>query len=1056
MEKKGLVLLIFTASIFLSLFSGFSSANVITVNDTYSFGFTSLYDSSYSKNNDSTNVIYGTEQTAFIYHYRGFIDFNTSSIPDNAIINDVDLNYTIGTLHNTDPIYVRNLAQRAEEYASAQDLHEALGSASNITSVSAFASTGEKTIGLSTVKTDLQNKLSADWFSVGIATNETEIGDDNYDVAQSPKLIIDYTPITIIDSCQSLISANTYYQLNQSVNSSGTCFSINASNITLDCNGFLINYSQGGLGYGVDIPSGNNSITVMNCNITEGTSTISSYGIRILSSSNDTIFNNTITTFGEWGFGIFLNLSSSLNIISNNLINTSQNMDSHGIYLYLSSNNTVSNNIIVTNYNGGYGISLESASNNAIINNSIATYDSAGRGIYLKSNSIFNAISKNNITTSGLNAHGIYLKSNSIFNAISNNTIMTSGTTGYGIYSESVSNNTFSGNTITTNGNSAHSVYLKPSSNTNIFSNNTIIASGDSSYGIYLVSSSSNTFSKNAIATSGNSGFGVFLSVNSDSNNLSNNMITTSGSYTGLFGIYLDSSSNNNLSSNMVVTSNADSWGIVLASGANSNIISNNTIMTSGTTGYGFFIVASANSNAMSNNMITTFGTAGRGIYLKTSDSNTFSNGTITTSGTSGHGILMEGAGLNTNTLSGLVIRTNNSGAYPIYLYDNVPKFTMTDSILNASYSGVQELYVRSAVTDGEWNFTNVTRSDGTPITVDWTTGSGTLNVMWYLNAYANYSNVNITSWDINNALKFSELTGASGIIVQQSLMEYMQNGTGGATKTYYSNYTFNATKAGFTEESQSWNMTTNRNLVFTLTAGDTSPPEISISYPSSISPIESSVSTFLFNFTAADPSGVNDSTAAVAISKSISKTNSSCTANVINPTTTRYDCAVDMNYYDEAGAWSINASVCDNLGKCGYNDTESFTYNQLKAFTVNTSSVNLSTFYLYDLEKTDSIELSNTGNVNVTEINVTAYDLIGQSDNSYKLDSAFFSVKYDAGIYAYLINATAVTMPSASLYTYPSNLLNTVFRLEPALLPKTTKSQAYQNNAGEEWAISI
>jgi parallel beta-helix repeat protein len=749
--------------------------------------------------------------------------------------------------------------------------------------------------------------------------------------------------------------------------------------------------------------------------------------------------------------------------MSNNRIFTNY-VDGHGIYLYLSSSNNLSNNIIITNYNGGYGISLESASYNIISNNTITTPDLAGRGIYFKSGSNSNIVSGNTVTTSGDIAFGVQIYTGCGYNVLSNNTITTTGNSAHGVYIYTTSNNTVSNSTITTTGNSAHGVYIYSGSINNTISNSKITASGDTSYGVYLYSgSNSNTLSGNRVTTSGNSGFGIFLAVNSNSNIVSGNTVTTSGVYSGLFGIYLDSSSNNNVTDNMIVANIADGLGIVLASGANSNIISNSTITTNGSSGYGFFIVASANSNIISNSTITTSGTSGRGIYLKTSDLNTFSNIRITTSGTSGHGILMEGAGLNTVTLWGLDIRTNNSGAYPIYLYDNVPKFTMTDGILNASYSGVQELYIRNAVTDGEWNFTNVTRADGTPITVDWSANAnGILNMMWHLNAYANYSNgadaqnVNVTSWDINNDLKFSELTGASGTIVQKILTEYIQNGTGGATKTYYSNYTFNATKSGYTEQSQSWNMTTNRNLVFTLNFSDISPPEISVSYPASISPIESSVSVFSFNFTAADPSGINDSTATVGITKGISKTNSSCTANVINPTTTRYDCTLGMNYYDEAGIWNINASVCDNLENCGYNDTESFTYNQLKAFTVNTSSINLSTFYLYDLEKTDSIELNNTGNMNITEINVTAYDLIGQADNSYKLDSDFFSVKYDAGSYAYLINATAVTMPSASLYTYPSNLLNTVFRLEPVLIPKTLKSQAYQNNAGEEWAIDI
>ena len=44
------------------------------------------------------------------------------------------------------------------------------------------------------------------------------------------------------DSCGNLASANTIYYLNQSVTSTDTCFNIQANNITLDCNGYKINY----------------------------------------------------------------------------------------------------------------------------------------------------------------------------------------------------------------------------------------------------------------------------------------------------------------------------------------------------------------------------------------------------------------------------------------------------------------------------------------------------------------------------------------------------------------------------------------------------------------------------------------------------------------------------------------------------------------------------------------------------------------------------------------------------------------------------------------------
>jgi len=73
-----------------------------------------------------------------------------------------------------------------------------------------------------------------------------------------------------IDSCQTLSSANTVYTLNQTVNSSGTCFTISGENITLDCAGYTINYSVGGGANQYGVYSTQNYTKVWNCTIIDG------------------------------------------------------------------------------------------------------------------------------------------------------------------------------------------------------------------------------------------------------------------------------------------------------------------------------------------------------------------------------------------------------------------------------------------------------------------------------------------------------------------------------------------------------------------------------------------------------------------------------------------------------------------------------------------------------------------------------------------------------------------------------------------------------------------
>ncbi|MEK6860619.1 MAG: hypothetical protein AABY07_01490, partial [Nanoarchaeota archaeon] len=132
--------------------------------------------------------------------------------------------------------------------------------------------------------------------------------------------------------------------------------------------------------------------------------------------------------------------------------------------------------------------------------------------------------------------------------------------------------------------------------------------------------------------------------------------------------------------------------------------------------------------------------------------------------------------------------------------------FEIFDSILNASASGTGDFFIDGATiatTKGSiWNLTNVT---GSNINIDrnFSIGAnGTLNVHWYLEAFANYTNstnatnANITAFNKNNLTQFSVLTGANGRIARQILLEYSQNGTSEGNTTYYSNYTINATSA--------------------------------------------------------------------------------------------------------------------------------------------------------------------------------------------------------------------------------------------------------------------
>ena len=87
--------------------------------------------------------------------------------------------------------------------------------------------------------------------------------------------VVDPTNIT---SCQTLSTANSTYTLINNVSSTGTCFTISEQNITLDCDGYAINYSTSGGADQYGVYSTYDYTKIKNCIVEDGNlSTSNSY-----------------------------------------------------------------------------------------------------------------------------------------------------------------------------------------------------------------------------------------------------------------------------------------------------------------------------------------------------------------------------------------------------------------------------------------------------------------------------------------------------------------------------------------------------------------------------------------------------------------------------------------------------------------------------------------------------------------------------------------------------------------------------------------------------------
>ena len=295
---------------------------------------------------------------------------------------------------------------------------------------------------------------------------------------------------------------------------------VNRSNIIINGNGYTLQSEGSRTGFNctsqvTDIYN----VTIKNTNIKDFYE-----GIYLLSSSNDTISGNNITS--NSGAGVIC-LSSNYDSVSrNNITNNAQ----QGLCFSYSSYNNVSGNVFVDDglwtadshgnivtsntVNGKPLIYLENASNQTVIQ--------AGQVVLVNCNHIRVQNLNLSHTTSGLqlwNTNNTLISDN---DAIANNI--------QGVLLSSCFNDTVSGNNIT---NSVNGIDWEGGSKDTVFGNNV----ANNYDGIYLVFSSNNTVSGNSMTSNSD---GVYL-VGVSNSTISGNKVTQSSSD----GVFIRDSSNN-------------------------------------------------------------------------------------------------------------------------------------------------------------------------------------------------------------------------------------------------------------------------------------------------------------------------------------------------------------------------------------------------------------------------------------------------------------------------------------------------------------------------------
>jgi parallel beta-helix repeat protein len=401
---------------------------------------------------------------------------------------------------------------------------------------------------------------------------------------------------------------------------------------------------------------------VLGCRIENNSVFENDFGIGLISSSGNSILNNTAC--GNCDDGIYLQDSSG-NEVKNN---TACGNCDDGIYLQDSSGNEVNNNIVNKNLDGG--IVLIGSNNNKITNNT--AFENDVSGIHLQDSSE-NKVN-NNIVNNNLGGIILIRSNNSI---ISNNTICENGERGIDL--EDSSGNEVCNNIV--NKNLVGIVLM--SSNNNIIKNNTACENGD--FGIQLQDSSGNEVCNNIFNTNLD---GIVL-IGSNNNIIKNNTACENEDN----GFDLEDSSGNEVCNNIV---NKNLGGILLIR-SNNNKITNNTACENEDNGIhlqdsswnevcnnivnknldGILLIGS-NNNIIKNNTICENGN--NGIQLQDSSENEVCNNIVNKNL---DGILLQSANNNVITKNNIVNNKNQAEIYDVtytlYEYNNFDRNYWSD-----------------------------------------------------------------------------------------------------------------------------------------------------------------------------------------------------------------------------------------------------------------------------------------------------------------------------------------------------------------------------------------
>ncbi|MEK6926021.1 MAG: hypothetical protein AABW50_01965 [Nanoarchaeota archaeon] len=195
----------------------------------------------------------------------------------------------------------------------------------------------------------------------------------------------------------------------------------------------------------------------------------------------------------------------------------------------------------------------------------------------------------------------------------------------------------------------------------------------------------------------------------------------------------------------------------------------------------------------------------------------------------------------------------------------------------------------------------------------------------------------------------------------------------------------------------------TSSTTVVNITVGNTAPTVSAVEVIAAKNPTDDTTTTITFNFTATDTDGasnINRSLAQAYFQRAgeSTRSNTSCINTSIGVgNNINFTCAIDMWYYDQNGAWTINATIKDNSAAYAENSSTTFTYNLLPGMKMSPTSLTWGSVALGQSNtgsNNDPIQVNNTGNSVDVSINVTSYNLRGETTITEFIFASNFTVE--------------------------------------------------------------